>query len=176
MHINKETMPALTLLIDRKLGINRSVDGSTFTYPLEPALMVPFDAEPTIRVLEANVFYTSPNVSVAKSNNKLKFSVITSGTVANGNVSTTNHTVVFDDGLYSLADINAELADMLERKDTIADAALSFEGHGPTQTVIADWDKEAKKPCLSSRCSSIASWAVIDLLMDRLSNIPLSPR
>ena len=89
MHINKETMPELTLLIDSKLGRNRSADGSTFEYPLEPALMVPFDAEPTLRVLEANVFYTSPNVSVAKSNNKLKFSVITSGTVAGGDLSTT---------------------------------------------------------------------------------------
>jgi len=136
-------MPELTLLIDSKLGRNRSVDGSTFEYPMEPALMVPFDAEATLRVLEANVFNTSPNVSVAKSNSRLKFSVITSGTVAGGDLSTHTHSVVFDDGLYSLADINAELADMLERKDTIADAALSFVGHGPTQTVIADWDAEA---------------------------------
>ena len=51
--------------------------------------MVPFDAEPTLRVLEANVFYMGPNVSVAKSNNKLKLSAITSGTVAGGDVSTT---------------------------------------------------------------------------------------
>lgn len=136
-------MPELTLLIDSKLGRNRSADGSSFTYPLEPALMVPFDAEPTLRVLEANVFYTSPNVSAAKSNNKLKFSVITSGTVAGGDVSTTDHTITFDDGLYSLADINAEVADYLESKSTIADAALSFVGHGPTQTVVADWDAEA---------------------------------
>ena len=102
-------MPELTLLIDSKLGRNRSADGSAFEYPLDPALMVPFDAEPTLRVLEANVFYTSPNVSAAKSNNKLKFSVITSGTVAGGDVSTTDHTITFPDGLYSLADINAEL-------------------------------------------------------------------
>ena len=136
-------MPEVTLLIDSKLGRNRPADGSIFTYPLEPALMVPFDAEPTLRVLEANVFYTSPNVSAAKSNNKLKFSVITSGTVAGGDVSTTDHTVTFDDGLYSLADINAELADYLESQTSIADAALSFVGHGPTQTVIADWDAEA---------------------------------
>ena len=136
-------MPELTLLIDSKLGRNRSADGSTFEYALEPALMVPFDAEPTLRVLEANVFYTSPNVSAAKSNNKLKFSVITSGTVAGGDLSTTNHSITFPDGLYSLTDINAELADYLERKSSIADAALSFVGHGPTQTVIADWDAEA---------------------------------
>ena len=89
----------LTLLIDSKLGQNRSADGSSFTYTLEPVLMVPFDAEPTLRVLEANVFYTSPNDSAAKSNNKLKFSVITSGTVAGGDVSTTDQTITFDDGL-----------------------------------------------------------------------------
>ena len=43
----------------------------------------------------------------------------------------------------SSADINAEVADYLESKSTIADAALSFVGHGPTQTVVADWDAEA---------------------------------
>ena len=91
-------MPKLTLLIDSKLGRNRSADGSTFDYLLEPALMVPFDAEPMLRVLEANGFYTSPNVSIAKSNSKLKFSVIASGTVAGGDVSTTDHTITFDDG------------------------------------------------------------------------------
>ena len=96
-------MPELTFLIDSKLGRNRSADGASSTYPLEPALMVPFDAEPTLRVLEANVFYTSPNVSAAKSNNKLKFSVITSGTVANNDLSTADHTITFDDGLYSLS-------------------------------------------------------------------------
>ena len=57
--------------------------------------------------------------------------------------STTDHRITFDDGLYSLADINAEVADYLESKSTIADAALSFVGHGPTQTVVADWDAEA---------------------------------
>ena len=46
-------MPELTLLIDSKLGRNRSADGSAFEYPLEPALMVPFDAEPTLRVLRS---------------------------------------------------------------------------------------------------------------------------
>ena len=143
MHIKKETMPELTWLIDSKLGRNRYAIGSAFEYPLEPALMVPFDAEPTLRILEANVFYTPPNVSAAKSNSKLKFTVITSGTVAGGDVSTADHSVTFDDGLCSLADINAELADYLESKSSIADAALSFVGHGPTQTANADWDAEA---------------------------------
>ena len=58
-------------------------------------------------------------------------------------MSTTDHTITFDDGLYSLADSNAELADYLESTTAIADASLSFVGHGPTQTVIADYDAEA---------------------------------
>ena len=58
-------------------------------------------------------------------------------------MSTTDHIITFDDGLYSLADINAELVDYLEPTSAIADAALSFVGHGPTQTVIADYDAEA---------------------------------
>ena len=134
--------------------------------------MVPFDAEPTLRILEENVFYTSPNVSAAKSNNKLKFSVITSGTVAGGDVSTADHTITFDDGLYLLADINAELADYLESTSTIADAALSFVGHGPTQTAIADWDAEAATYGVILRFSgtdSIASllgYAATDLIYE----------
>ena len=55
-------------------------------------------------------------------------------------MSTTDHTITFDDGLYSLADSNAELADYLESTTAIADASLSFVGHGPTQTAIADYD------------------------------------
>jgi len=77
-------MPELTLFIDLKLGTNRSADGPSFTYLLDPALMVPFDAMPTMRALEANVFYTSPNISAVKQNNRFRFSVITSGTVAGG--------------------------------------------------------------------------------------------
>ena len=97
-------MPELTLFVDSKLGTNRSADGSSFTYPLDPALMVPFDASPTMRVLEANVFYTSPNISAAKQNNRFRFSVITSGTVAGGNLITADHSITFADGLYSLSD------------------------------------------------------------------------
>ena len=58
-------------------------------------------------------------------------------------MSTTDHVIALDGGLYSLADINAELADYSESMTTISDAALSFVGHGPTQIVIADWDAEA---------------------------------
>ena len=136
-------MPELTLFIDSKLGTNRSVDGSSFTYPLDPALMVPFDASPTMRVLEANVFYTSPNISAAKQNNRFRFSVITSGTVAGGNLITEDHSITFADGLYSLSDLNAELSDYLESKTSISDSAMSFIGHGPTQKVIIDWDTES---------------------------------
>ena len=170
-------MNQLTLFIDSKLGRNRSADRSSFTYVLEPSLMVPFDAEPTLRVLEANVFYTSPNVSSVKSNNKLKFSVITSGTVANADISTTDHEITFADGLYSLSDINAELADYLESKSSIADAALTFSGNGPTQTVVADWDAEAATYGVILRFSegsSIASllgFAATDLTYEYVEGI-----
>ena len=108
--------------------------------------MIPLDAEPALRVPEANVFYTSPNVSAANSNRKLKFSVITSGTVAGGDASTADRTITFLTTvctLYSLADINAELADYLESTTAIADAALPFVGHGPTRTVVADYGAKA---------------------------------
>ena len=136
-------MPELTLFIDSQLGTNRSADGSSFTYLLDPALMVPFGAMPTMRALEANVFYTSPNISAVKQNNRFRFSVITSGTVSGGNLITEDHSITFADGLYSLSDLNNELADYLESKTSIYDSAMSFVGHGPTQKVIIDWDNES---------------------------------
>jgi hypothetical protein len=105
--------------------------------------MVPFDAMPTMRALEAKFFYTSPNISAVKQNNRFRFSVITSGTVAGGNLITEDHSITFADGLYSLSDLNNELADYLESKTSISDSAMSFVGHGPTQKVIIDWDNES---------------------------------
>ena len=112
--------------------------------------MVPFDAEPTLRVLESNVFYTSPNVSAAKSNNKLKFSVITSGTVADFSASTTDHTITFPDGLYSLADINAELADYLESKSSIADLLFRSLVTGPLRRLLRIGTRKRQRTAISS--------------------------
>ena len=84
-------MPELCLFVDSSTGQNASADGDRFTYFLNPALQLPYEAEPTLRVLEADLWYTSPNVSLAKSNNTLRFAQITSGTIEGNTASLDMH-------------------------------------------------------------------------------------
>ena len=132
-------MPELCLFVDSSTGQNRSVDGDQFTYFLNPALKLPHDAAPTLRVLEADLWYTSPNVSAAKFNNKLRFAQITSGTIEGQTASLDVHTITFEDGLYSLQDIRDELAAYCVSAN-IHDSALDVVGHAPTQKAEFRWN------------------------------------
>ena len=132
-------MPEITLFIDSTLGNNLSSGGDTFDYVLQPALSLPFDVSPELRVLEANVFYTSPNVSAVKNNNTLRFAQITSGTIEGNTASLDEHTIVFEDGLYSLQDLRDEISAFC-LESNIHDSALDVIGHGPTQKTEFRWD------------------------------------
>ncbi len=79
-------MPEITLFVSSDQGQSRSADGSTFTFPLSPALQIPYnlDKEVILSVMEVNLWYTSPNVSVAKANTKLRFAMILRVTIAGG--------------------------------------------------------------------------------------------
>ena len=132
-------MPELCLFVDSSTGQNRSVDGDRCTYFLNPALQLPYEAQPTLRVLEADLWYTSPNVSAAKSNNTLRFAQITSGTIEGQTASLDVHTITFDDGLYSLQDIRDEISAYCLGAN-IHDAALDVIGHAPTQKCEFRWD------------------------------------
>ena len=48
-------MPELCLFVDAVQGKNLSLAGDQFGYALTPALQLPFDAVPTLRVLEADI-------------------------------------------------------------------------------------------------------------------------
>ena len=132
-------MPELCLFIDSALGQNVSAAGDQFQYMLEPALQLPFNVTPTLKVLEADIWYTSPNVSAAKSNNVLRFAQITSGTIEGNTASFDMHTLTFEDGLYSLEDIRTEIAAYCLSAN-MHDSALDVVGHGPTQKAEFRWD------------------------------------
>ncbi len=76
-------MPEIALFVSSDQGQSRSPDGSSFTFPLIPALQIPYDrdAEDILSVTEANLWYTSSNISTAKSNTKLRFAIVTKGLV-----------------------------------------------------------------------------------------------
>ena len=131
-------MPEITLFIDSAQGKNVSTNGSSFDYILQPSLSLPYDCNPTLKVLEANMFYTSPNLSSAKNNNTLRFAQITSGTIALGNASFDEYSIVFEDGLYSLEDIRSEIISFCEEHN-LNDSAMDCVGLGPTQKVEIRW-------------------------------------
>ena len=83
---------------------------------------------------EANLWYTSPNVSLAKSNTKLRFAMVTKGLLYNSTATLEEHTINFSEGLYSLSDIRAEMNAYCTGK-AIPDTILDVIGHTPTQTV-----------------------------------------
>ena len=103
-------MPEITLFVSSDHP-SRSTDGSSFTYPLSPALLIPYDKEREVilSVTEANLWYTSPNVGAAKANTRLRFAMVLRGTVASGTATYEEHTITFADGLYSLSDIRSEI-------------------------------------------------------------------
>ncbi len=103
-------MPELTLFVSSDQGHSRSADGSAFTFPLTPALQIPYDKDNEVifSVTEANLWYTSPNVSAAKANTKLRFAMMLRGTIAGGTADYEEHTITCAEGLYNLSGTRSE--------------------------------------------------------------------
>ena len=137
-------MPEINLFVSSDQGQSRSADGSSFTFPLTPALQIPYDKDNDVilSVTEANLWYTSPNVSVVKSNTKLRFAMVTKGLLYVNTAILEEHTITFAEGLYSLSDIRAEINSYCAGK-AIADTLLDVVGHTPTQSVEFLWDVQA---------------------------------
>ena len=125
-------------------GQSRSADGSSFTYPLSPTLSIPYkqDNEVILSVTEANLWYTSPNISIAKANTKLRFAMVTKGALFNNTAILEQHTITFAEGLYSLSDIRTEINSYCSGK-AIPDTLLDVVGHTPTQSVEMLWDVQS---------------------------------
>ncbi len=126
-------MPEITLFVSSDQGQSRSSDGSAFTFPLTPALQIPYDKDnkDILSVTEANLWYTSPNVSIAKANTKLRFAMVTKGTIFNNTAILEEHTMTFSEGHYSLSDIRTEINSYCAGKN-IPDTFLDVVGHTPT--------------------------------------------
>mgnify|MGYP000131710196 CR=1 FL=1 len=104
-------MPEITLFVSSDQGQSRSVDGSSFTFPLTSALQIPYDKETEVilSVTEANLWYTSPYVSAAKANTKLRFAMVVRGIIASGIATLEEHTIISAEGLYSLSNIRTKI-------------------------------------------------------------------
>ena len=107
-------------------------------------MQIPYDKdnEVILSVTEANLWYTSPNVSAAKANTKLRFAMVVRGTIASGIATLEEHTIIFAEGLYSLSDIRTEISNYCACK-SIPDTLLDVIGHTPSQSVEMLWDVQA---------------------------------
>jgi hypothetical protein len=167
-------MPEITIFADSAQGLNKSADGSSFTYVANPPISIPRDANPVATVTEANLFYTSPNVGPSFSNNTLRFALITSGSVTAGNAVLDEHILTFDTGLYSLADLQEELSAFTNLKQ-IPDDCLSLVGHSPTQTVEIQFDVQGTGYGViiylsdANSIGSLLGFTATDLVYDRNS-------
>lgn len=153
-------MPEVVLFIDSSHASDLSSDGSQFTYVLSPALQIPNDTDPRLKVIESDIFYTQPNVSAAKQNNSLKFFTWDGGTEqarTHLNFNYTQHEIVFPDGLYSLADIRAVVVQFCESSTKLADSALDVRGVNATQKVEFSFDAENQVSGLLIEWSDAAS-------------------
>lgn len=81
-------------------GVRLSPDGSYFSFPLEPAFKLPRDADVSLSVLSASIWWTVPNIIEGK-NDQVSFQ----GPNTLDVVSTFNLTIT--QGLYSLDQLNS---------------------------------------------------------------------
>jgi len=92
----------INLFVNSENGSNRSTDNSSFTQRFQNALKILKDAKNCVMYLHsADIWYTFKNISSAKQNNKIYYSKDTNDVFESS--------ITFDDGLYSLDMINAEI-------------------------------------------------------------------
>ncbi len=107
---------------------NVSTDGSTFYVFLNNPIGIPKSAVSCdIRILQANIPYVNPNVSVDLANNTFRFTtaVAPAGT----------YTIVFNTGLYSIEGLNSALSVALVNL-MLPSNLFTFSGDNATQRAI----------------------------------------
>ena len=139
----------VVLFIDSTVAPSSQLNRSSFTFQMSPALQIPPGAgAPVLKVVEADIVYTSYNVSDAKSNNKLEFDTWAGGSYADATHTShglIHHTIYFEDGLYSLEQIRQEVIAYCQRTIHMEDNALDILSNTATQKVIMSYNAEAQQ-------------------------------
>jgi len=108
-------------------ALNLSADGSTFSVQLNNPIAIPHDAKNcTLEVVQASIWYTSPNISAALGNNEF--------TIYQNIYDPT--TIIIPDGLYSRAALNAYLQLAFVNEGLPADLITLSENASTQQTVL----------------------------------------
>jgi hypothetical protein len=124
-------MPELVLFVSSAIAAgakNKSADGSSFDIQFDTPLQMP-SSTPTIRCLQATLFYSFPNITSA--NNGLRISW-TTGTGLN--VTSFSYQITFARGLYSVDDLNHVIRRELLSQDLAPDTMVLVADNA-TQTV-----------------------------------------
>lgn len=105
---------------------NTQNNGSTIQYFLDPPISFG-NAKVSFKLLDAEVYYTFPNISVARANNTLLF-----------NYNAVNHTLVLQNGLYNLDSINSNIRDFCI-KNNLPDDLFQFTADPSTSKVSVEF-------------------------------------
>ena len=151
----------IVLFIDSTGAPRDQANRSSFNFQMSPALYIPPGVgAPTLRVVEADIVYTSPNVSAAKGNNTLEFETWEGGSyleTTHTSHDLLQHTIPFEDGLYSLEQIRQEVIAYCQRTPHIEDNALDILSNTATQKVIMSYNAEAQGSGIRFKWSSTGS-------------------
>jgi len=120
-------MPTIPLILSSEFGQNLSSDYSSFSQQFSPPISIPRDTAPRIRLYQASIPYVMPNVTTGV-NDSLTVERKTGNTVHS------TATLVLDQGLYSLADIQ-ERIDFFCTNNTHDDLTVELTGVVATQRV-----------------------------------------
>ena len=111
---------------------NRSADGSTFSTTLDYPIGIPEGSVYcTLEVQSANIWYTTPNISVALDNNTFSFQ----------DEMAVNHTVTIPNGLYDLPGLQTTLNNLFSAIPTPSPGNTYFllTGNSSTQKVLVQY-------------------------------------
>jgi hypothetical protein len=105
---------------------NTSGNGSTISYFLDPPLNFG-NASVNFKVLNCEVYYTFPNVSAARRNNRIDFFY-----------QSLPHTIIFENGLYNLDSINSIIHDFCVSAN-LPDDLFQFTANASTSKVSLEF-------------------------------------
>ena len=110
---------------------NKSADGSQFSIDFVPAIQIPAGKHVSIRVIEANVWYNTINISAALANNKFYYT--------NDLADSDKYSVTVPDGIYGLSELNSAV-DLGVQANGHASGLMSLIAEDATQKVLLKID------------------------------------
>ena len=150
-------MPSIPIYALSSKGENLSELGSSFTYRFKTPLQIPSDADCTLSLNQASLWYVTPNISAALGNNQMRFGMDA--------IESWSIIFVFEDGLYSLTALQAATRKKLieYHEDLTGDEILLIPDNAQ-QKLVLSLNPTEKTGIIRTWVSSTADFTMADFL------------